>query len=96
MLFKKEILKELLWDEEYEDEKGDEYKTILNEINDTSRWSIHHKHIFSFKGKYYITYYSVGATEQQDESPYEYDDDMIECDEVEPYEETIIKYRVKK
>ncbi|MEG0898331.1 MAG: hypothetical protein RSF40_01295 [Oscillospiraceae bacterium] len=58
------------------------YSAIKNDIVDTSRWSIYHEIIFEDKGKFYRTYYSVGATECQDESPWEYEDE-IECIEVE-------------
>jgi hypothetical protein len=54
---------------------------LEDNIVDTSRWSIYHKIIFEHEDKYYQTYYSEGATECQDESPWEYDDE-IECTEV--------------
>ena len=70
---KEYMLEEILW--------GD--GTIVEDnIVDNSRWSIHHELIFNHEGKVYRTYYSVGATEQQDEGPWEYDGDEIECDEV--------------
>lgn len=37
--------------------------------------------MFSWNGKTYKTYYSVGATEYQDESPWEYEEG-VECIEV--------------
>lgn len=55
---------------------------ILDEITDNSRWSIHHKIVFEHDGKFYQTHYSEGATEMQDESPWEYEDD-VDCVEVE-------------
>lgn len=55
---------------------------LVDDIIDNSRWSIHHKIVFEDKGKFYQTYYSEGATEMQDESPWEYDND-VECTEVE-------------
>ncbi|MGG1659585.1 hypothetical protein [Brevibacillus sp. NRS-1366] len=64
---------------------------ILDEITDTSRWSMHHKIIFEYRGKFYRTHYSVGATEQQDESPWEYEDE-IECVEVELKEVKVLKW----
>lgn len=57
------------------------YSALEDTIYDTSRWSIHHKIIFEHEGKFYQTYYSEGATEMQDESPWEYKD-KIECYEV--------------
>jgi hypothetical protein len=55
---------------------------ILDEITDTSRWSIHHRIVFEWDGKYYMAHYSEGATEMQDESPWEYETD-VDCLEVE-------------
>ena len=46
------------------------------------RWSIEYAEIFEHEGKFYRTRYNVGATEMQDESPYENDADEIECPEV--------------
>lgn len=56
--------------------------TVKNTIVDTSRWSIIHEIIFEDKGKFYKTTYSEGATECQDESPWEYENE-IDCTEVE-------------
>lgn len=67
---------------------------ILDEITDTSRWSIHHRIIFPYQGRFYETHYSEGATEMQDESPWEYDD-IVECTEVE-LKEVKVKKWVKK
>ena len=74
MLFKKEFLLELL----------DSYKNpniMETKIWNHSRWSITKRMIFKFEDKYYQTFFNVGATESQDESPYEYEDDEIECKE---------------
>lgn len=65
---------------------------IYDKVTDTSRWSVHHECVFKLNGKFYRTHYSEGATEMQDESPYEYDGDWVEVDEVVPKEVTIIKY----
>ena len=56
------------------------------------RWSIYYKMVFSYDGKYFMTKYSRGATEMQDEEPFEYDGDEIDCIEVEPRELLVIKY----
>lgn len=90
MEFPKEVMQELIWD----DAEGMEL--IENEIIDTTRWSIVHRIVFKVEGSYYSTCYSEGATECQDESPFEYDGDMIECDEVFPTEVTRIEYLRKK
>lgn len=72
-------------------ELGLPYRAITNKIIDTSRWSIIHEIVFEDNNKFYQTTYSVGATECQDESPWEYDD-IIECDEVELREVKIKKW----
>jgi hypothetical protein len=71
-----------------------EGETIRDEIIDNSRWSIIHERIFRHEGKLYQTRYSVGATEQQDEAPYEYDDDIIECPEVREVQKTVTDYEI--
>ncbi|MCC0645357.1 hypothetical protein KGF41_13910 [Clostridioides sp. ZZV14-6150] len=80
MEFKKEFLKEQI------------EHSVCNSVIDTSRWSISHEMIFEYKGKFYRTYYSEGATEMQDESPFEYEDDIIECEEVELKEILVKKW----
>ena len=57
----------------------------VQEVIDTSRWSIIYELVFEYEGKFYQTHYSVGATESQDESPWEYEDE-VECVEVEEIE----------
>lgn len=65
--------------------------TIVNRIVDTTRWSIIHEIVFEDNGKFYMTTYSEGATEIQDERPWEYDDE-IECTEVELKEVKVKKW----
>jgi len=55
---------------------------IKNTITSTSRWSAHHEIIFAHDSKFYKTYYSEGLTEMQDESPWQYENE-VECIEVE-------------
>jgi len=55
---------------------------ISDEIYEHHRWAVSFRLIFKFDNKYYETVYRVGATEMQDESPYEYEPDEIECKEV--------------
>ena len=64
---------------------------IVDNIIDTTRWSIVHEIVFADKGKFYMTTYSEGATECQDERPWEYDDE-IECTEVELREIKVKKW----
>lgn len=68
---------------------------ILDEIVGNSRWSIHHRIIFPYQGKFWETYYSVGATELQDESPWEYEE-KVECIEVELKEVKVKKWVAKE
>lgn len=82
MKFSKEFLTEAIY----------EGPTISDEIVDTSRWSVIHRRVFEHEGKFYETTYSVGATECQDEGPYEYEDDEIECKEVFRKEKMVIVY----
>lgn len=71
------------------------YSAIKDTIVDTSRWSVQHEIIFEFQGKFYRTYYSVGATEMQDERPWEYDD-TVECTEVEIKQVLVSKWVTKE
>ncbi len=68
-------------------------ETIYDQIVGHGRWSVHHERVFKFEGKYYRTTYSVGATESQDESPYDYEPGEIECPEVFPVEKLQIVYQ---
>jgi len=70
----------------------DDYEVVQDKISGTRRWSIDHTMIFKHQGKFYRTHYSVGATESQDEGPYEYSDAEIDCDEVVPTQQTITVY----
>lgn len=67
------------------------YNTIFDRIVDTTRWSIIHEIVFEDNEKFYMTTYSEGATECQDERPWEYDD-KIECTEVELKEVKVKKW----
>ncbi|MCF4099796.1 hypothetical protein [Maritalea mediterranea] len=84
--FATDILKELAWTSENETVTFDEgvFKVVVNEIVDTSRWSNIYDLVFEWQGSFYRTSYSVGATEMQDEQPFEYADAEVECFEVAP------------
>lgn len=82
-----------------EDAKGltwgdtpDDIRVISDEIKDNGRWSIYHYIIIQriSDGKFFGDSYSVGATEQQDERPWEYDEPNFT--EVFPVEKTVIVY----
>jgi hypothetical protein len=65
--------------------------TIVDNIVDTTRWSVIHEIVFADKGKFFRTTYSEGATEMQYERPWEYEDE-IECEEVELREVKVKKW----
>lgn len=80
-------------DEAFDILSGDsDYKSILEEFMGKSRWSLHYRLVFEKEGKFYETSYSRGATESQDEQPFEYVDE-IKCTRVYPHSETITIYR---
>lgn len=86
--FKKEDLLNLL----------DDYSETLEKVSDTitskSRWSINNELIFREKatGRFFGVGYSVGATEQQDEGPWEHDGDDIEVKEMVPVQRMVTFY----
>lgn len=64
------------------------YSAKEDEVVNNTRWSILHDIIFEYEGKFYKASYSVGATEEQDEGPWEYEDE-IECAEVHQIEKVV-------
>ncbi len=94
MKFDKKFLVELAV-EDYDDTIVEVVKT---ELVDSSRWSLIYSQVFKMldTGKYYYTHFRIGATENQDERPYEYECDEIECQEVVPVEKTIVDYEAIK
>ena len=78
MIFQKKELQEMVFGESKSLQKVEEW------VSDTSEWSVHYDVVFKDleTNKYYISYYSEGATECQDELPYEFDLDEIDCKEV--------------
>ena len=105
MKFSKEFLQEMTYEDEMDLVSGDfngfviesmSVKNVQKEVVNTGRWSIIYEQVFSVtkndETKYYKTGWSEGATENQDESPYEYEEDMIEVSEVFPVEKTIVVY----
>ena len=70
--------------------------TLLDLLNDpiedilkgNSRWTLRRRAIVEHEGKFYEVMYSQGATEMQDEDPWEYQDE-IECQEVQKVSKTI-------
>lgn len=77
-------------------ETHDGYTLVETKMIGTRRWSIDHAMVFGFEDKFYRANYSAGATEQQDEGPWEYDGDEIECVQVEPHSVTTTVYKLVK
>jgi len=88
MIFTKQSLLDCLYDE------SEILTKVIDEIDDQSRWSTYHTLVFKTnnEGRFYRTGYSVGSTEMQDERPWEYEGDAIECEEVFPVEVKTVKY----
>lgn len=93
------INKELLQEIVGEYAQQERFEVVQNVISDHGRWSIYYDCIIKDKetGKFYDASYSQGATESQNEYPFDIDetdeDGNIELDEVEPYEEIVTRYR---
>ena len=97
--FNKSDLQEIVWEENIEI-NGHAIELIENEITDTSRWSNHYRFVVKWyvnkvghPDKYFEGYYSKGATEQQEELPFENDPDIIKLEEVVPVEITKTVYK---
>ena len=75
-------MKLMLMSEEARDivwEDMEEWEQVEDKITGHSRWSIHHDAIHKrlSDGKHFAFYYQVGATEQQDERPYEDQEEVV-------------------
>lgn len=70
MILEKWKARDILWGDSLDG------KVIQDTITHNSRWNIHHEIVVEYKGEFYLAYYSVGATEQQDEQAWEYDEDV--------------------
>ena len=92
MKFNKKVLADIAYDD-----CPDGFEKMEDTIVENTRWSILHSMVFKFESKFYTSCYRVGATEQQDEQPYECEGDkegMVECAEVTQVEE-VVKVWVK-
>lgn len=85
----KDEARAIIWD----DYDGD-IEVIEDDLIDTTRWSEVHNIIIKKDGRFYQDSYSVGATEMQDEEPYEYSEPNFT--EVFPVEKTVIVYKAVK
>lgn len=75
-----------------EGQKWDEFTVLRNRLWYTSRWSVHYELIFEHGSGIYRTSYSVGATENQDEVPFEYGPKDIEVTPVRSVWRTVLDY----
>ena len=95
MKFSKEFLLDLVGiktGDALNDENHGLVTVISNKMNGRGRWYISYSQIFEMAGKFYKTVYRTGATESQNEYPYEFDPDEIECVEVLPKKVTTTIY----
>lgn len=76
------------WGLPYDGSDEDQVEVLEDEIMDHTRWSVVHSLIVRIGDKFYQTSYSRGATESQDERPFEYDDE-VEFVQVEQIEKVI-------
>jgi hypothetical protein len=86
MQFSKEFLTELCDNDEY----------VHTEPAGDSRWLEYTRAIFRHNGSLYQTTFARGKTEMQECRPYEYDPDLIECDEVQLVTEVVEVTRYRK
>lgn len=89
MKLKGRELREIIWEEH------DDWQIIADEITEHTRWSVRSEAICRHipTDKYYLIPYSVGATEHQDERPFEYVlDEDVEIYEVVKKEITTYKW----
>tara|TARA_R110000782_G_scaffold184388_2_gene274648 strand:- start:17519 stop:17797 length:279 start_codon:yes stop_codon:yes gene_type:complete len=72
MKLTKDVAREIIWD------CCPGWKIIESELVDTRRWVTTHCDVALHEesGKYYEFTYSKGATEMQDEQPFEYEDEV--------------------
>ena len=87
MKFSKHSLLELTFGDD-----ADGLTLVEDEIVDTSRWSEIRYLVFTDGEKHYGISYSKGLTEMQDERPFQYEPDEIECKEVRPVDVTVRKW----
>ena len=91
MKFDKEFLKKILWG------VNDVAESVSDTIVDTNRWSVISELVFKFDGRFYrTTYHSQGSTEKQDELPFQYESDEIECQEVKQAEKVVVVWEAVK
>ena len=86
-----EEAKDIVW------EAAEGWARVEDKITDHSRWSVCHDTVHKrlSDDKYFVFYYQVGATEQQDERPYEYEEEVtvleVESRQVQKWEWKVVK-----
>jgi hypothetical protein len=65
---------------------------VSHRLVDHTRWSLVYEIVFKYEARLYRTTYRVGATEMQEEGPWEWSD-KVEAEEVEAYQELVTVYR---
>lgn len=71
------------------DAYGKDKKVVEDAIYQTRRWSEDHEMVFLHSdGNHYSACYSRGLTEEQDEAPWEYEEE-VECTLVHEVEKTV-------
>lgn len=89
--FEKEILQEITQGGECEG-----YWCVEDKIIGTSRWSVQRRLIFCTpENEFFKSVYQHGATEYQDEYPWENEGDEVECTQVYPHEVMTTEYKEK-
>lgn len=70
------------------------YCIKLNEIRDRSRWAVEYELVFSHGVQLWGTHYRRGATEEQDEEPFECEPKEIACLERRATSQVVTIYEV--
>jgi hypothetical protein len=78
------------------DDESEGYTLVENTLSGKSRWCDVYDLIFqeNSSGKFFRGDYRIGATESQDESPWEYQKE-VNFYEVEPYTVVVTKFKTK-
>ena len=82
-----EVAREIVYDDH------EDWQEVTKSMTDHTRWSVYYTGVFLHtpSGKHYWLHWSVGATEQQDERPFEYDKET-EAIEVRQVEKVVVDW----
>ncbi len=78
------------------DEPYEGFSVVENKITGTGRWTTNYSLVVKKDDQFFHSRYRTGATENQDESPFEFDGELIEFKEVIPVETIVIEYKLKE